>query len=169
MKRSLLTSAAVLTAAGLSAAGGALVRRILRNSAVQQATRISAEDAGTGPLPVLPSPGSPPAGADSENQKALPVTPVPRDTVTAVGPGPGAGMDTSDAEVPGADSGDPLEPADPADPGADSGEPAGPEDPRPARTWVVDNSSDWDGSPLELVVSPAEARRCWDHPGSARP
>ena len=24
----------------------------------------------------------------------------------------------------------------------------------PARTWVVDNSSDWDGSPGELVVLP---------------
>ena len=27
-------------------------------------------------------------------------------------------------------------------------------DGRPTRTWVVDNSSNWDGSPLELVVPP---------------
>lgn len=29
----------------------------------------------------------------------------------------------------------------------------------PTRTWVVDNSSNWDGSPLELVVTPGNGSR----------
>lgn len=135
-RSSLLGSAAVLSAAALSAAAAALLRRLLRHGAVEQAVRSSSGDASTGELPLVPtgtadaagSGGARSAGAHPARRGHPPVTPVPPHTVTATA----------------------------ADP-ADSGDPAGSGDAgqRPARTWIVDNSSDWDGSPLERVVPPA--------------
>ena len=93
MKRSsLLTSAAVLSAAGLSAAAGAVLRRVLRHGAVEQALRASTGDADTGQLPVVPEAGGTPASALPGWRESLPVTPVPPNTVTATVPEPaGAG------------------------------------------------------------------------------
>lgn len=65
----------------------------------------------------------------------LPVTPVPRDTVSATAV---------------------QEPQEPQEPG--SGTPG-----LPSRTWIVDNSDEWDGSPQELVV-PAGTHRKADTP-----
>ncbi|WP_461169001.1 hypothetical protein [Arthrobacter sp. Z1-15] len=157
MKRSsLLTSAAVLSAAGLSAAAGAVLRRILRHGAVEQALRASTGDADTGQLPVVPEAGGTPASPLPGWRESLPVTPVPPNTVTATVPEP-AGTGNSAAAARSADgrgSG--------GEPGTDSDS----EEPKPARTWVVDNSSDWDGNPLELVVTPARARLLKGQPGA---
>ena len=137
MKRSpLLTLAAVLSAAGFGAAAAALVRRMLRHGAVDQALRVSSKDADTGQLPVVsPEPGGIPPSALPGWQGNLPVTPVPPDTVTATAPEPPTAApatgDTGDSEA----------------------------DPLPERTWVVDNSSAWDGSPLEMVVPPGRHLR----------
>ncbi|WP_146068434.1 MULTISPECIES: hypothetical protein [unclassified Arthrobacter] len=66
-----------------------------------------------------------------EQAGGLPVTPVPRDTVSATA------------------AQDPEDPDEPA-----SGAPG-----LPTRTWIVDNSADWDGSPLELVVPAGRHRK----------
>lgn len=147
MKRSsLLTSAAVVTAVGLSAAAAALLRRTLHDDAVDRAVRVSAPEATTGTLPVVPADaGSTPPSALPGWKETLPVTPVPPNTVTATVPDP---------------SGEAVTTADSPDPAVE---------PRPARTWVVDNTSDWDGSPLELVVSPARARPRQGTPGRPVP
>ena len=147
MKRSsLLTSAAVFTAVGISAAAAALMRRTLHHDAVDRAVRVSAPEATTGTLPAVPAnAGSTPPSALPGWKETLPVTPVPPNTVTATVPGP---------------SGDAAANPDSPDPAAE---------PRPARTWVVDNTSDWDGSPLELVVSPERARTRKRTPGTALP
>ena len=118
--------AALVSAAALGAAA-ALLRRLLRHRAVEQAVQAEPADrkeAGTGTQAV-------PAGADAD----------------------------SPAEAP------------------ESNETDG----RPARTWVVDNSSNWDGSPLELVVPPGNGSRAgpagnqrrapgsWEDPVLCRP
>lgn len=149
MKRSsLLTSAAVLSAAGFSAAAAALVRRLLRHGAVDHAVRVSTKDADTGQLPVAsPKAGGIPPSALPGWQENLPVTPVPPNTVTATAAEmPDAGTETGGETGSGS--------------ATDGGEP------RPARTWVVDNSSAWDGSPLEMVVPPGRRLRK-GHPGAA--
>ena len=150
MKRSSpLTSAAVVTAVGLSAAAAALLRRTLHHDAVDRAVRVSAPEATTGTLPVVPADAdSTPPSALAGWKETLPVTPVPPNTVTATVPDP-SGEAAATAASP-----------DTPDTAAE---------PRPARTWVVDNTSDWDGSPLELVVSPARARPRQGTPGRPVP
>ena len=143
MKRSpLLTSAAALSAVGFSAAAGALVRRMLRHGAVNRAVRVSSKDADTGQLPVLASDrdGIPPI-TPSGWQGDRPVTPVPSDAVTATVSAT-VTEETGDKSV--VDDDEPL----------------------PARTWVVENSSEWDGSPLEMVVPPGKQPRKGE-PGAA--
>ena len=163
MKRSsLLTSAAVLSAAGLSAAAGAVLRRVLRHGAVEQALRASTGDADTGQLPVVPEAGGTPASALPGWRESLPVTPVPPNTVTATVPEP-AGTGNSAAAARSTDGrGSGGEPGT----GTESDSESDSEEPKPARTWVVDNSSDWDGNPLELVVSPARSRLLKGQPGT---
>ncbi|MFB9798129.1 hypothetical protein ACFFON_14420 [Arthrobacter citreus] len=140
MKRSpLLTSAAVLSAAGFGAAAAAVVRRMLRHGAVDHALRVSSKDADTGQLPVLSSDGggTPPSALPGWHGN-LPVTPVPPDAVTATAP---------ETETEGNSAVDE-------------------EEPLPVRTWVVDNSADWDGNPLEMVVPPDKRLRK-GQPGAA--
>ena len=157
MKRSsLLTSAAVLSAAGLSAAAGAVLRRVLRHGAVEQALRASTGDADTGQLPVVPEAGGTPASALPGWRESLPVTPVPPNTVTATVPEPAGAGDSPDAH--GSDGEPGAEPESESESESD--------EPKPARTWVVDNSCDWDGNPLELVVSPARSRLLKGQPGT---
>lgn len=170
-RSSLVTSAAVLSAAGLSAAAGALLRRLLRHGPVERALRVSTGDGDTGRLPVVAGAGSTPPSALPGWRESLPVTPVPQDTVTATVPEPAAAAgdaapDTSDsddstdsAEGPGRDEGHATD----TGTGVETG------DSKPARTWVVENSSDWDGNPLELMVSPARARLWKGEPGTALP
>lgn len=66
-----------------------------------------------------------------EQAGSLRVTPVPRDTVSATA------------------AQDPEQPEEPA-----SGSPG-----LPSRTWIVDNSADWDGNPQELVVPAGKHRK----------
>lgn len=128
-RSSLLSSAAVFSAVGFSAAAFALLRRLLRHGAVEQAARVSSKEASTGELPVVSDRAiGTPAGSRPGKRDHLPVTPVPPNTVTAM-------------------TREPAEP-DHSEVGGDAGQL------KPSRTWVVDNSSAWDGSPLELVVPP---------------
>lgn len=117
MKRSSLFASAAVSAAALTAAASVL-RRLLHNGVVEKALH-----------------------------QALPVTPVPRDSVTATA-----------AQTPAeTDSG-------PEDPAAGGGGSAG----LPSRTWLVDNSEDWDGSPVELVVPPGTGPQATE-PGDPMP
>ena len=108
---------------------------MLRHGAIEQAVRVSSKDADTGQLPVVsPEDGGTPPSALPGWQESLPVTPVPPNTVTATAPESTTAPEPADTED---SEGDPL----------------------PARTWVVDNSSEWDGSPLEMVVPPGRRLR----------
>ncbi|MCC3267007.1 hypothetical protein [Arthrobacter gengyunqii] len=136
-----LVSAAVAAAAGLSAgAAFAVLRRLLDNPTVGLAAgttpattpagapvRISSGNAATGSLPVLRAgPDATPASVLPGWRQSLPVTPVPRDTVSATAAQEQGNPDERTSDTPGL----------------------------PSRTWMVTNGSDWDGSPLELVVPP---------------
>lgn len=103
MKRSSLIASAAVSAAVLTAASSVL-RRLLHHGVVTKALH-----------------------------PAMPVTPVPRDSVTATAAQTSAETDSG-----------------PGNPAAAGGGSAG----LPSRTWLVDNSEDWDGSPVELVVPP---------------
>ncbi|MET4061205.1 hypothetical protein ABIB35_002772 [Arthrobacter sp. UYP6] len=155
MKRSsLLVCAAVASVAALGAAAE-LLRRLGRNGVVEQAAkgpaaRVSSTYGDTGELPLVsavPSASATSASALPGWRQSLPVTPVPQDAVTA----------TSAEAVP-----DEVEPT----PGStettsDTG--------LPSRTWMVDNSADWDGSPLELVVPPGTGSHRKPGPGAPDP
>lgn len=161
MKRSLLTSAAVLSAAGLSAAAAALLHRLLRHGAVDRAVKVRTRDTSAGNLPV---------------------TPVPANTVTATAmetsdldfdSGFDSGFDAGfDAEAEAEGAGGPDGAGGPGGAG-DAGGPGGAGSAgnagtaKPARTWVVDNSSDWDGSPLEMVIPPPLGGQQRPGPGPA--
>ena len=148
MKRSALAaSAAAVSAAGLSTAAAVLLYRLMHHGAVERAAALNSAgrsgptDAATGVLPVLSA--SPDAAAPetlSGWHQSLPVTAVPPDTVTATATA--AEMSREPGEQMAAETG------------------------RPVRTWLVNNSADWDGSPLELVVPPGPGNHRMEENGT---